>query len=574
MKSYQTLMSKKFSSMLLGGTLTWIIVSLLLMSDSIVAGVVIGSNAVAGITLVTPIYSLSAFFGSMFSIGVPVLYSREMGKFNKERADQAFGTGLLMSIVIGGILFILINLFGEKYLCSYSPPEEVLIYTRGYLYWMRFTILIIPIQTLLGAMVFSDGDENISTIANIVQGVGNVLLSIILSKTIGIYGIALASFLFYLVSILILLIHFIKKSNSLRINLYFSFDILKRIIRYSIIDSSSYLFLSIFSAFLNTFVSIQYGPEYLILASAIILCRELQVLFDGIGEAVNPIFSVYVSEKNHIGIKDTYALAKKAAIIEGIGVTVFLMIAAPFVSPILNVTNPTLARWITISIRIISLNSLFISVLYLLTSYYLVIEQITLGLIACILRDVGLSVILIIIFGSTLNIIGMLIGITIAPAIAYVSLLFYIFLRYGRKDCPLLLSRVPEFKNYYLFNICVKNEEIISMQSRIKEVLKENDIDKWIIGQVTLLIEEIYILILQMNNYVNVLAECTIFLHPDGIQIISKDDGVLFDMADERNSTKSLSAYIISMYLEKGGFENYNLTTMSFNRNSFFIKYK
>ena len=567
-------MSKKFSSMLLGGTLTWVIVSLLLMSDSIVAGAAIGSNAVAGITLVTPIYSLSAFFGSMFSIGVPVLYSREMGKFNKERADQAFGTGLLMSIVIGGILFILINLFGEKYLCSYSPPEEVLIYARGYLYWMRFTILIIPIQTLLGAMVFSDGDENISTIANIVQGVGNVLLSIILSKTIGIYGIALASFLFYLVSILVLLIHFIKKSNSLRINLYFSFDILKRIIRYSIIDSSSYLFLSIFSAFLNTFVSIQYGPEYLILASAIILCRELQVLFDGIGEAVNPIFSVYVSEKNHIGIKAAYALAKKAAIIEGIGVTMFLMIAAPFVSSILNVTNSTLAHWITISIRIISLNSLFISVLYLLTSYYLVIEQITLGLIACILRDVGLSVILIIILGSTLNIIGMLIGITIAPIIAYVSLLFYILLRYGRKDCPLLLSRVPEFKNYYFFNICVKNEEIISMQREIEKILKENNIDRWAIGQATLLIEEIYILILQMNNYVNVLAECTIFLHPDGIQIISKDDGVLFDMADEKISTKSLSAYIISMYLEKGGFENYNLTTMSFNRSSFFIKYK
>ena len=572
--SHQTLISKKFCSMLIGGTLTWMVVSLLFMSDFIVAGLVIGSNAVAGITLVTPIYSLSAFFGSIFSIGVPVLYAAEMGRFDKKKADQAFGAGLLMSIIIGIILFLLINLFGEKYLNSYSPIEEVLFEARGYLYWMRFAILIMPIQTLLGAMVFSDGDEYISTIANIVQGVGNILLSIVLSKIIGIKGIALASFLFYLISVLILLTHFIKKSNSLRINLYFSFDILKKIIRYSIIDSSSYLFLAVFSAFLNAFISTQYGSEYLILASAIILCREFQVLFDGIGEAANPIFSVYVSERNHIGICATYALAKKAAIIEGIGVTILLIIVAPFVPQVLNVTNLTLAHYITIGIRLTSLNSVFISILYLLTSYYLVIGQVAFGLVVCMLRDVGVSIILIIILGGILNIVGLFIGITIAPATTYAGLLLYTFLHYGRRDCPLLLSKVQEFNNYYLFYINVKKEEIISMQRKIENILKEKNIDKWAIGQTILLIEEIYILISQMNNNKDVLAECTIFLHSDGIQIISKDDGVLFDMADEEISVKSLSAYTISMYLEKGDFENYNLTTMSFNRSSFFIKYK
>ena len=197
-KSHKTLMSKKFSSMLLSGTLTWMVVSILSMVDSIVAGVVIGSYAVAGVTLVTPIYSLSAFFGSLFSIGVPVLYTIEMGKFNKEKADRIFGTGMLMSILIGSILFVLVNLFGEIYLCSSSPLKEVLSKANEYLYWMRFTILILPLQTFIGAMVLSDGDESISNIANVIQVVGNIIFSIILSKLMGIYGIGLASFLFYL----------------------------------------------------------------------------------------------------------------------------------------------------------------------------------------------------------------------------------------------------------------------------------------------------------------------------------------------------------------------------------------
>ena len=570
-KSHKTLMSKKFSSMLLSGTLTWMVVSILSMSDSIVAGVAIDSYAVAGVTLVTPIYSLSAFFGSLFSIGVPVLYTTEMGKFNKEKADRIFGTGMLLSILIGSILFILVNLFGEVYLSSSSPLKEVLSKANEYLYWMRFTILILPLQTFIGAMVLSDGDESISNIANVIQVVGNIIFSIILSKLMGIYGIGLASFLFYAISIVILFIHFLKKNNSLRLNLYFSLDILKGVLHYSLIDSSSYLFLSIFVVIVSTFVSTKYGPEYLILASAIMLCREFQVLFDGIGEAINPIFSVYVAEKNHKGLRFAYSLANKAAIIEGICVTIFLMLIAPFVPQVLNISDPMLIHTAIIAIRLVSLNSIFVSLLYLLTSYYLVIEHITLGLIVCAMRDVVLSIAFIIILGGAFNLTGMLVGIAIAPAIAYILLMIYITLRYGSKDCPLLLSQVEEAKNYYLFNITTRHDEIISMQKEIEIILNKHSVNKRTISETMLLIEEMYVLISQMNNNKEVFVECTVFVHPNGIQIISKDDGVSFDMADENISTKSLSAYTVSMYLEKKEFNNRHLTTMSFNCNSFFI---
>ena len=78
-KSRPTLMTKKYYSMLLGGTLTMMVTSIMLMSDSIIAGAVIGPDAVASVTLVTPLYSLAGFFGSVISIGIPVLYSTEMG---------------------------------------------------------------------------------------------------------------------------------------------------------------------------------------------------------------------------------------------------------------------------------------------------------------------------------------------------------------------------------------------------------------------------------------------------------------------------------------------------------------
>ena len=571
-KSQKTLMSKKFFSMLFGGTLTMMVVSLLLMSDQIIAGFAIGTDAVAGVTVVTPIYSLASFFGAVISLGVPILYTTEMGKFNKEGADRVFGLGLLMSIVIGVVLFVATSLFGNAYLRSLSISEGVLEQAIGYLSWIRFTILLIPLQMLIGAAVYFDGDETITNIANGVQGVGNIAFSIILSRFMGIRGIGLASFLFNVISFLVFMCHFLKKSNSLRLNFYFSFSMLKDVVRFSIIDSASYLFLGVLTAALNYFVTSYFGAKYLILVSAITLTREFQLLFDGIGEAVSPIFSVYVGEKNSEGLRSIYSLANKTSIVEGIIVAAIMIAVAPFLPSVLGVTDSELVYWVVTGIRVTAVGSIFVSLLYLITSYYLVVEQITLGVVACAMRDIIFSIALAFALGKIGGIFGMFLGLALAPAVAYVVLKIYISMRYGRKDFPLLLSRLSVGESNYLFNLSTEPKEIIRTQGEIESLLKEHDVDKKTINRVAMLIEEMYLIIRKMNDDKAVLAECTVFLEPDGVRIISKDEGISFDMADEDISTVSLSAYVVASYLEKKDFRNRHLTTMSFNRSSFFIQ--
>lgn len=497
-KGKPTMMSKKFYSMLLGGTLTMMVVSIILMSDSIIAGAVIGSDAVAGVTLVTPLYSFAAFFGSVISLGVPILYAQEMGKFNKARADQVFGLGLLLSIVVGVILFILTSLFGDMYLRSYSPSEAILTQAQGYLSWMRFTILVLPVQTLMGAVVYADGDETISTVASVAQGVGNIAFSILLSRFMGIKGIGLAS--------------------------------------------------------------------------AVTLIREFQLLYEGIGETVGPIFSVYVGEQNHEGLKSSYALAYRAAIVEGIAVTLLLVLIAPLVPRFLNVTDQTLVRWVTICIRLCALGSAFMSLLYLVTSYYLVIDQIALGTAACALRDVVLSVGLGVLLGVAFGLTGMLIGLAVAPAVAWGLLMLYLRTRYGRDDCPLLLSKVPGSDRSWLFQLEVEPVQIIDLQKKVEAVLLENSVDKRTVGSVKLLIEELYVLIAEKNAGKTVLSECTVFLRDEGVQIITKDDGVLFDISEQDVSVTSLASFAVSAYMEKLGDDRRHLTTMSYNRSAFLVK--
>ena len=113
----------------------------------------------------------------------------------------------------------------------------------------------------------------------------------------GVRGIALASFLFNCISLLLLVPHFFKKSNTLKIGVAFSFDILKKVVHYSAIDAASYLFIGILVAVLNMFVGANFGSGALILVSVISLARDFQLIFDGIGEAITPILTIYLGEK-------------------------------------------------------------------------------------------------------------------------------------------------------------------------------------------------------------------------------------------------------------------------------------
>ena len=118
----------------------------------------------------------------------------------------------------------------------------------------------------------------------------------------------------------------------------------------------------------------------------------------------------------------------------------------------------------------------------------------------------------------------------------------------------------------------VEPEQIIGLQKDVEALLQENNYDKRTIGKIKLLVEELYVLICEKNEDKKVLSEFTIFLHPDMIKIITKDDGVLFDISEEDVNVTSLASFAVSAYMEKLGDNRHHLTTMSFNRSAFAVK--
>lgn len=310
----------------------------------------------------------------------------------------------------------------------------------------------------------------------------------------------------------------------------------------------------------------------MILVSVVSLCRELQLVFDGIGEAVTPILTVYLGEECPEGVRATYALAQRSAIIEGIIATLLLIVCAPSIPRILDITDPAMLRAAASGVRLFALGSIFMSLLYLLTSYYLLIEKIALGFAACALRDMVLSIPLAVGLGFAFGKSGMFIGLAAAPAVAYGLLMLYIERRYGRENCPLFLQTLPSAGQTELYDLEVEPGQIMDVQKRASDMLTHAGIDKRTVGRVELLIEEIYMLIREKNGDKTVLSECSVTVKPEGVQIITKDDGVIFDVSEENSDITSLNAFVVAAYMEKLGQDKRHLTTMSFNRSSLLVQ--
>lgn len=556
--------------MLASGTLNALLVTAVLMADTFIAGLMLGERGVAGINLVMPIYSLSSFFVLMFSLGAPILYSHQLGSFQKEDADKTFGTGLFTTIIIGVILFLMLLLLGDAYLHFYDTTPEVCELAKAYLKWLKYVILLNPVYSLVAGMVFADGDEVISIISQLISGVGNILLSVFLCRILGIEGLGLASFVSLAVAFVTLFIHFAKKNNSLHLNLYYSREIIKKIVKYSIVDSSTYLFIAIFTFCCNRLVVHFFGSNMIFVASIIILVKELQILFDGIGEAITPLISLYLGEETYGGVHEIWHHAKKTARIESILVTGLILIFAPFIVTVIGIKDPQYLPIATMELRVLSISLFFTCRLYLDSSYYIIVDKIPLGVLICALRDMVISLPFAMLGSWIGGINGMGIGLMIAQPIGYLIAVGYVRARYGKENYPLFIADKENSKGSLFYELSLNPEDIISVRDNIENDLRQTGYPKSVINKVSLLVEETLMLIFENNPKRIVLAECSVLMG-EKLTLVIKDDGIIFDLTDSDMKLSSFRSYVISNVAETISSRKKHFLTLSYNRNVFEI---
>ncbi len=145
--------------MLISGTFTKAMIYLMLLSDSIIAGYFIGTSGVAGINAITPITAIVTFFGDLVSTGVGIVFAREIGAMRKDRADEIYGQGLIVSIGIGLISAVFLIVFKSMYFGMSGITGDILTEALKYYRFVPLNAFLTIVIFYLEQMVYSDGDE-------------------------------------------------------------------------------------------------------------------------------------------------------------------------------------------------------------------------------------------------------------------------------------------------------------------------------------------------------------------------------------------------------------------------------
>ena len=557
---------KKFTSMLISGTFTKAVMYLMLLSDSIIAGYFIGASGVAGINAITPVTAVVTFFGDLVSTGVGIVFTREIGAMRKERADEIYGQGLIISIGIGLLSALLILAFRNVYFSVSGVTGDILDKALQYYRWVPINAFLTIVIFYLEQMVYSDGDELCNNICYGFQIGGNIILSIILTKHLGMTGIILGSVIGNGLGILVCLWHYFRKENTLHFVWHLSIRDFLLTSRYSIVDSSVYICWGLMDYVMIGFVSKHYGGSGLITLAVVVSLIEFGVVMDGVGMAMQPLIGTYFGEKNHALIRRVMRSGIKAAMIEGAAATVLIWVFAKQFCALFGITGGDALAPSMSALQIVSLGFVFCSMVSLTTSYYMLIDRIAMATgFACFQN--GLLYILLPILGSAASgFNGMWAGFVAAPILTLTAAMLFVYLRFGKENFPFLLKDMDS--EIEVMDKTLTPETAVALSKQTVSSLIAHQFPKAAANRAALFVEEIGLTVLERNQKAKkpVLIEFSLFFEPDSVLIIERDSGELFDLTDPDLQIKGLSGFVINGLMQAQEEKAYLVTT-GYNRN-------
>lgn len=557
---------QKFISMLISGTFTKAVMYLMLLSDSIIAGYFIGASGVAGINAITPITAVVTFFGDLCSTGVGIVFARETGAMKKDRANEIFGQGLIISVGMGLLSAILIFVMKNMYFQVSGVSGDILTNALKYYRFVPLNAFLTIVIFYLEQMVYSDGDELCNNICYGFQIGGNVILSIILTKFFGMTGIILGSVIGNSLGILVCCWHFFRKGNTLRFVWHLSFKDFLLTSRYSIVDSSVYICWGLMDYVMISHVSGRYGENGLITLAVVVSLIEFGVVMDGVGMAMQPLIGTYFGEGNSKLIKRVMKSGIKAAIIEGAVATLLIMIFAKQFCALFGIKDGAALYPSITAIRIVCLGFVFCSLVSLTTSYYMLIDRIGMATaIACFQN--GLLYIVLPIIGSLIfGINGMWAGFVVAPALALTAAMLFVFFRFKKDNFPFLLKKMET--DIEVLDGILTPDAAVALSKEVGESLLKHQYPKGEANRAALFTEEIGLTILDNNGNAKkpVLIELSLFFEEDSVLIIERDSGKLFDITNPDVQVRGLSGFILSGLMASHKEKAYLVTT-GYNRN-------
>ncbi|MEG1255387.1 MATE family efflux transporter [Clostridium sp.] len=210
-------MLKEFFKYAVPSALAMFISSLYTVIDGIFVGQGVGDLALAAVNIVLPFTVMLFGLASMFAIGGGALVSKNIGAKNIDKAVSSFRQVFKFLLIVSGIISIVCIIFTEEIVTILGATANLKGLAVDYLRFYAMFCIPNLIGIVLSSFARNDGKPKLAMISTIAGAITNIILDyvFIFKLGLGIKGAAIATGLGQIVTVSVLLPHFIMKKGNL-----------------------------------------------------------------------------------------------------------------------------------------------------------------------------------------------------------------------------------------------------------------------------------------------------------------------------------------------------------------------
>ncbi|MBR4614545.1 MAG: hypothetical protein IKO55_02965, partial [Kiritimatiellae bacterium] len=144
-----TFANRKFIGFLGAATVVIIAEYILVLSDGVIAGQMIGEKALGAVNMLMPIFMVVSFFTWLLAVGTSIVYSDATARMQRERAANLAGQGLVASALLGLVLAVAVLAVKGLYVGFMASDAETTGCALGYMKWYPLIVLLEAVDLLL-----------------------------------------------------------------------------------------------------------------------------------------------------------------------------------------------------------------------------------------------------------------------------------------------------------------------------------------------------------------------------------------------------------------------------------------
>lgn len=303
-----------------------LVITIYSLVDTIAVGQSAGPDGAAAMAVIGPVWSMMISFGLLLGIGGAALMSMRRGAGKEQEGRRYFSVGLLCAGVFTLLLWGFFNLIVEDMLVFFGADQEILPLALEYVFWIRLSLPVFTMATVLAAYIRNDGAPGLCMAAVVTGGLFNVVGDwlFVFPLGLGIGGAGLATALGQVIQMAILCTHFFSKKNGLRWTRPTGFfralgEILRLGISPFLIDFTNGLLICLFNIQIVRWLqSNDYLSVYGVVCTLVAL---IQALYNGVGQAIQPIISSNLGANQPKRIRSALGFGVKTVLVMGAAVT-------------------------------------------------------------------------------------------------------------------------------------------------------------------------------------------------------------------------------------------------------------